>query len=165
MVFQRSMVHCTNDNHQVPRTIGRRNLILPKPITMTMTTAAKRVHLSDLHTEHMLWLNALAFYKEEIGILEKRLEHVAKRNTQREVLAELEHFQNQYIREREVIDELRHDVKQHENVLEKEVKDHPIAVDHRLFVDHTDLRERMETFERLYKDLKKELFRWLEDRM
>ena len=129
------------------------------------TTTAKRVHLADLHTEHMLWLNSLTFYKEEIGILEKRLEDVANRNTHTEVLAQLEHFQNQYIREREVIDELRHDVKQHENMLEKEVKDHPVAVEHRLFQDHTGLRERMDTFERLYKDLKKELFRWLEDRM
>ncbi len=130
-----------------------------------MTTATKKVHLADLHTEHMLWLNALTFYREEITILEKRLEDVASRNTHSEVLAELEHFQNQYIREREVIDEMRHDVKQHENMLEREIKERPVAVDHRLFNDHTELRERMETFERLYKDLKKELFRWLEARM
>ena len=49
-------------------------------------------------------------------------------------MAELEHFQNQYIRQREVIDVLRHDIKQHENFLEKEAKEHPIG--HRPSVLH-----------------------------
>ena len=80
-------------------------------------------------------------------------------------MAELEHFQNQYIRQREVIDELRHELKQHENALEKEVRDHPIAVDHRLFVDHTGHREEMATFEKLYRELKEEFMRWLAKRM
>jgi hypothetical protein len=130
-----------------------------------MTTATQRVHISDLHSDHQLWLNSLSFYKEEISILERRLEEVAKRNSESEVMAQLEHFQNQYIRQREVIDELRHDIKQHENALESSVKQNPTAVDHRLFPDHTDLRDRVITFEKLYGDLKAELMRWLSARL
>lgn len=129
------------------------------------TTTEKRVHLSDLHSDHQLWLNTLAFCKEEIGILERRIAEIAQRNTGTEVLAEVEHFQNQYIRQREVIDELRHDLKQHENGLERIAREQPIAVDHRLFKDHTVQREAMATFEKIYRELKDRCMRWLADRM
>lgn len=128
---------------------------------MSTATKAPTKHINDLHFEHQVWLNALSFYKEEIGIFEKRLEEVVTRNTVTEVLAQVEHFQNQYIREREVIDELRHDIKQHENFLEKESKEHPVAIDHRAFGDHVELRDRMETFEKLYRELKTEFMQWL----
>lgn len=129
-----------------------------------MTTATKPSptrYLGDLHHEHMIWLNNLQFRKEEIGILERRMEEVVTRNNQPEVMAQLEHFQNQYIRQREVIDELRHDIKQHENFLEKEAKDKPVAIDRRHFEDHTELRDRMETFEKLYMELKHDFYRWV----
>jgi hypothetical protein len=127
--------------------------------TQTKATATK--YIGDLHHEHMMWLNNLQFRKEEIGILEHRMEDIVRRNNGTDVLAELEHFQNQYIRQREVIDVLRHDIKQHENMLEKEAKDHPIAIDHKHFADHTDLRDRMETFDKLYMELKGEFHRWV----
>lgn len=132
---------------------------------MSQTLTDKRVHLQDLHSDHQLWLNTLGFCKDEIVIFEHRMEHIAKRNTVSEVMAELEHFQNQYIRQSEVIDELRHDIKQHENHLEKFTIDHPVAVDHVLFQDHTSFRERVHTFEKLYGELKAEFMRWLADRM
>ncbi len=131
----------------------------------TTTEAPAKRHINDLHFDHQEWLNRLRFYKDEITIFEHRLEDIVKRNTTMEVMAELEHFQNQYIREREVIDELRHDIKQHENFLERESKERPTAIDHRLFADHSGLRDRVETFERLYGELKHELHRWLAKRM
>ena len=132
---------------------------------MPQTLTEKRVHLQDLHSDHQLWLNTLRFCKDEIGIFDKRMEDIARRNTVSDVMAELEHFQNRYIREREVIDELRHDIKQHENHLEKFAIEHPVAVDHMLFTDHTELRDRLHTFEKLYHELKVEFMRWLADRM
>ncbi|HMW96282.1 MAG TPA: hypothetical protein PJ983_03455 [Flavobacteriales bacterium] len=133
---------------------------------MSQTTLSeKRVHMADLHSDHQLWLNTLRFCKDEIGIFDKRMEDIARRNPGREVMAELEHFQNRYIREREVIDELRHDIKQHENHLEKFAMDHPVASDHVLFTDHQGLRDRIHTFEKLYHELKVEFMRWLADRM
>ncbi len=132
---------------------------------MSQTLTEKRVHMKDLHSDHQLWLNTLRFCKDEITIFEHRLEDIAKRNTVTEVMAELEHFQNRYIREREVIDELRHDIKQHENHLEKFAIEHPVAVDHVLFTDHSELRDRLSTFEKLYHELKVEFMRWLTVRM
>ncbi|TXI75693.1 MAG: hypothetical protein E6Q44_16940 [Flavobacteriales bacterium] len=128
---------------------------------MSTATAPKRVHIGDLRNDQREWLNALAFYKEDIVILEHRLEDIVRRNNKQEVMAELEHFQNRFIREREVIDELRHDIKQEENVLEKELRDHPVAIEHRYFTDHTDLRDRFTIFEKLYRELKQEFQQWL----
>lgn len=131
----------------------------------TATETTTRKYIGDLHFDHMEWLNALRFYKDELGIFEHRLEDIVRRNTHGEVMAELEHFQNQFIREREVIDELRHDIKQHENLIEKEAKDHPVAVDHRYFTDHVELRDRMETYEKIYRELKHDYSRWLAKRL
>ena len=128
---------------------------------MSTATAPARAYIGDLHHDQREWLNALTFYKEDITILEHRLEDIVRRNNKPEVMAEVEHFQNQFIREREVIDELRHDIKQEENVLEKEMKDHPVAIEHRYFKDHTELRDRFQTFEKLYRELKHEFQQWL----
>ncbi|MCC6542503.1 MAG: hypothetical protein IT225_09810 [Flavobacteriales bacterium] len=128
---------------------------------MTTATAPVRMYIGDLHHDQREWLNALAFYKQDLNILEHRLEDIVRRNNKPEVMAQVEHFQNQFIREREVIDELRHDIKQEENVLEKEMKDHPVAIEHRYFQDHTELRDRYQTFESLYRELKQEFQQWL----
>ena len=39
--------------------------------------------------------------------------------------------------------------------------EHPTAIDHRSFGDHTELRNQMETFEKLYHELKNEFYRWV----
>ncbi|WKZ67557.1 MAG: hypothetical protein QY325_06430 [Flavobacteriales bacterium] len=131
----------------------------------TATQTAKHANFADLHFDHMEWINALKFYKDEVGIFEHRLEDIVRRNNKTEVLAELEHFQNQFIREKEVIDVLRHDIKEHENFLEKESKENPVAIDHRHYHDHAGLRDRFQTFEKLYRELKGEFHQWLAKRM
>lgn len=125
------------------------------------TTKEARVHISDLHSDHRIWQNALEFYKQEVGLLEERIAEIAERNTAQDVRAEVEQFQNRYIRQREVVDILRNKINHHADALAREYKDHPVAIDHRLFADHTGLREEMITFEKLYRELKDELNRWL----
>lgn len=129
------------------------------------TTTEKKAYITDLHSDHTLWINTLDFCKQEITILEHRMEEIAQRNTGNEVMAELEHFQNQFILQNEVIDEMRHHLKEHENALAKEAKEHPIAIDHKLFTDHGHHREAMATFEKLYRELKAEFMQWLVKRM
>ena len=127
---------------------------------MTVITE-NRMRIGDLHFELNLWLNEFKFYKDEIKIFNHRLEDIVSRNTDKEVMKELEHFQNQYIRQIEVIDELRHEVKQHENKLENEAKDNPVAIEHRYFEDHSELRDQVEQFKKIYVDLKSEFMRFL----
>ena len=125
------------------------------------TEVENRKYIGDLHFELNLWINELKFYKDEVKIFNHRLEEIVSKNTSKEAMQELEHFQNQYIRENEVIDELKHEIKQHENLLGKEAKDNPVAIDHRYFEDHTELRDQVEQFKKIYDELKMNFMRFL----
>ncbi|MFM7300624.1 MAG: hypothetical protein ACKO1R_05725 [Crocinitomicaceae bacterium] len=46
---------------------------------------------------------------------------MTSKNTDKEVLKQVEHFQNQFIIQRNNIDELKHTIKIHENELQMEV--------------------------------------------
>ena len=121
----------------------------------------KPVYLQDLHFEHRLWTNQLSFYKQEVNIFENYLGEVSVKNTNHDAMAGVEHFQNQFIRQKEVIDELVHDIKIHEQNLAQFAKEHPVAIDHVHFHDHTSFRDRMEMFEKIYAELKMEFRRFL----
>ena len=113
------------------------------------------ISIRSLHMEYQLWMRELIFYKEEIKIFEHHLEMLLERNNNKEFLAETEHYQNQFILEKEVIDHLKHDLNVSERQLASFVHDltgmglASIKMD-----NHTVLRERMKTFRQIYGELK-----------
>ena len=128
---------------------------------MTDNQTKPTVHLDDLHFEHNQWLRELKFYKDENRFFTARLEEVASRYTSKEVMMELEQFQNQLLIESNILDELIHDINEHESSLAKYAKEHPIAIDHVLFEDHGPLRERIERNRELVLDFKRNYLRFL----
>ena len=62
------------------------------------------------HEENVEWSNKLDFYKDEIKILQNRLEEIAAKNNHKDVLALVEQFQNRLIIHRNTIDEIQHKV-------------------------------------------------------
>ncbi len=121
----------------------------------------QRRYMSDLHFEHMQWNNQLGFFRQELEIFKSRLEEIVDRNTHQEVLSQAEHFQNNFILQNEQIDTLLHDIKMHEEELVQYAKDHPLGVEHTYFENHSGLEERMESFKKIYADLKEEFQRYL----
>lgn len=115
-----------------------------------------KVHLTDLHTERQTWLQAMAFSKDEIGSFENRLAEIMKANTQQDITSMVEHFQNQFIRQREVMDILIHDIHAAEAAMAQQVEANPVATEHKTAPDHTALRDRAETFTNLFAELKAE---------
>jgi hypothetical protein len=89
--------------------------------------------------------------------MKKRLEEVAAKNTDREMHGWVERFQNKLIIQSEQIDILRHDIKDCESDIVKNVEENPVASDRRKAEDHTDLRDRFQTFELLFNKLRKDL--------
>ena len=77
-----------------------------------------------LSTEHQDWLKAIDFYDNELDILEKRLAEVATKNTGIDAMKGVEHFQNQFIIQRNTIDELRHNINEHVHKTMLDAKDH-----------------------------------------
>lgn len=115
----------------------------------------------ELHEEHKEWLNNLAFYKDEIKVMQNRVSEVASKNSSPDVLKQIEHFQNQLIIQRNNIDELCHSIKDHENYLENRVNENPTAVDHRKVNDHPKMRDSYISFDKVFNELRKELNEFL----
>lgn len=119
----------------------------------------------DLHAEHREWLNKIAFYKDEIKVMRNRVAEVASKNTAQDVQAMIEHFQNQLIVQDEQADITRHNVREYQQVIEDHLKKNSVASDHLKWNDHIHMREQVETFERIFNELRKELItfiaRWL----
>lgn len=117
----------------------------------------EKKYIYDLHAEHKEWLNKIAFYKDEIRIMRERLSEVAQKNTDHEVQAMVEHFQNQLIVQDEQADITRHNVKEYENVIETHLNNNPVAADHTQWNDHSHMRDQVDTFEKIINELRKEL--------
>lgn len=103
----------------------------------------------------------LLFYKDEVSIMTYRISEIAQKNSSKEVLSMVEHFQNQLIIQKEQIDILNHEIKINESRLQAAVKENPVAIDQKKFPDHPEHRDKVEVFERLFNDLRAELIRFL----
>ncbi|WP_458626088.1 hypothetical protein [Winogradskyella sp. PC D3.3] len=122
---------------------------------------AQVIYNSDLHFEHNQWRSELAFWEDELKSFKNRLEELVVRWTDEDMLAQLEHYQNAFIRQGEVIDILQHDIHVHEanmSALDNEGED---ALDRLLVKNHVEFRNRMETQRHIYAELKQEFFRFL----
>ncbi len=116
----------------------------------------KKARLADLHEEQKKWSSQLAFYKDEIDVFELRLSELVQRFTAQKVLAEIERFQNQFIRQREVIDIINHQIGKKRRDLEQFARKNPKLSDLAVYSDQAGLREEMDSFLRIYKELKKD---------
>lgn len=108
------------------------------------------------HAENTDWMNRLAFYKEEITILKELLAEIASKNSNKEVLKQVEHFQNQFIVQRNNLDELVHKIRVNEADLQQEIDANPVAVDHRKTAYHQEENEYITYFETNFKQLRTE---------
>ncbi len=114
----------------------------------------KKVALAALHSEHKKWNSQLDFCKDEIKVFESRLSELVQRFTAQKVLAEIERFQNQFIRQKEVIDILHHKIGERHRELESFSRKHPGLTALAVHIDHQDLREEMDSFTRIYNEVK-----------
>lgn len=110
---------------------------------------------SDLHQQINSWKSNVENVRRELREMRGRLEQTAHRKTDVEMLVHVEHFQNQFICQAEVADELFHDLKQSAKKL---MNNGVLAIVHddRPVDDVTTLQDRMDTFQKLYGELKNE---------
>ena len=110
--------------------------------------------IPKLHDEYSQWMRELIFYKEEIKLFERNLEDVVNNNN-KAVTAKVEQYQNQFIREKEVIDELKHKLNISERQLAGFVKDvSGLGLPSIKMDNHPVLREEMKTFRKIYNELR-----------
>ena len=109
------------------------------------------------HQEHTEWMNKLSFYKDELKIMQKRLEEVMGKNTGIEVRMKVEHFQNKILLEEQAISKLVHHISKEEKEIQSNIANNPTASDHRKAEDHVEERNMIEFFEKNFNEMRSEL--------
>jgi len=113
------------------------------------------VFLSDLNFNLEVWKRELKFQESEMDYFEEKLEHVAMRNPETEVMVRLEGFQNKIIREREVMGHLRHKIRMKKREIAKakfENRREPIFHEKQVL-----LKDEMKTFVKMHYELKEDM--------
>ena len=113
---------------------------------MEMTTLSEE--LQQLHT----WKEEVNEVRSEVRLMRERLEQIALSEAPKDVMAKVEHFENRLLRQREVADEMFHDLKQ----CVKKLSDKPVTIVHHdpPIADFQAMQHRMSTFQQLYIELK-----------
>jgi len=101
-------------------------------------------------------MRSLLFYKEEINVLQERLEEVAAKNTSFEARQGIEHFQNQFVMHRNNIDELKHKVNLFYEELSKDTHEHEGRIDQVRIEEQSALNDEFLTLEKVIKEMKKD---------
>ena len=122
------------------------------------------VSIEQFRDELQSWKHELSSIKEEIRQFEQQLEKMANRTLPKDLLALVEHFQNQFICQKEVIDTLRHDLPDSRHKVENIF--HHYRSDSQLgnWDSSTEgLEGRMDTFRKIYIEIKQNFHRFESD--
>lgn len=118
-------------------------------------------HISRITSEHSDWIRSIDFYKQEIEILKKRLSEVSIKYSKQEVRAEVEHFQNQFIVQRNNLDELRHAIGEHVNHMQQDTEKMAQHLSNVTLAEHDQRREDLVSLEKVINELRHEFNRFL----
>ncbi|MBS1513363.1 MAG: hypothetical protein JST86_21175 [Bacteroidetes bacterium] len=117
--------------------------------------------IKKVPVNHREWKVALGFCKDELKIFQHRLTEVAAKNTHREVLQLVEHFQNQFIIQAENIDILLHDIDEHVRHIKEELLAQAGHINKEEIPVHFLLQDRYESEHRVFEELKHEYMQFL----
>jgi len=108
------------------------------------------VSIDQFQEELQSWKHELSSFKQEIRHFEKHLEHMSIQKLPKDLLAQVEHFQNNFICQKEVIDHLRHDLPDSRHKVEHIFKKSGVF----------QQDEGTDTFRRLFEEVKEEFSRF-----
>ena len=117
--------------------------------------------LEQFHHENLTWVRSLDFFKQENNFLKNRLSEVVDNTSDKDFLAQAEHFQNQFIIKDEFVDELKHDVNEQERILMDRYIKTGNGIDEQVIQRQKNLREQMEYLEKDFTNLRNEFNNYL----
>jgi hypothetical protein len=119
-------------------------------------------HISRMSNEQNDWQRGLDFYKDEIKIHAHRLADVSGMYAPKdEVKPQVEHFQNQFIVQRNNIDQLAHDLGLFEKKVSHETQKMAEHITAETLAEHGVLSQRYNALEQKINDLRHEHNRFL----
>ena len=121
-----------------------------------MADTLEKVSISHMNNAHSDWLRALHFYRDELKILNSRLTEIASKNNGREVLIDIEHFENQLRIQAGNINSLTHEIRANVSNAAIEAKASGAGyIDGNLLAQHTELGNKFETEEKIINELRR----------
>jgi len=117
---------------------------------------------NDLRYDHNIWENELNFYKNEIGIFENRLVEMLNRKPSKQLLKELEQYQNQFIRQKEVVDEVNHKIHLYDDELKGIPAEIMLDTSSIEITKHKELEGDIKITRKLYFELREKFSFYLE---
>jgi hypothetical protein len=121
----------------------------------------KTLYNINMHFEHVQWKNELAFWTDELKSFNNRLSELVTRWTDKDVLTQLEHFQNEFILHGGVIEDIEETINKHEISISNNSDENHESMNVYMTKNHLELRDKLETQRQVYADLKKEFFKFL----
>lgn len=123
------------------------------------------MNASLLNYEHFDWLKTIEFYKNDLSVLQKRLAEVAFKNTGKEVMADVEHFQNQLIVQKNNLEELSHGIYEHIHHVVENSRVHSGKVAYTLVEEHGKKKDEFTSLVNILNGLRKDfnsfLSKWM----
>lgn len=120
-----------------------------------------KTSIHALHHQTNDWLRELEFYKQELPILESRLGEVVAKNTDKDLLAQAEHFQNRFILLKEQHDQLARDNRVRLQEIEVLAGNLPEHIDEKFVAANDEMHKRMRDYSSSMHDTRFEFNRFL----
>jgi hypothetical protein len=114
-----------------------------------------------LESEHIKWLSNMDMFKNQLSAMDKELIDFAKGKYPKSLAPKIEQFQNKFIRHREVLDILRHDIKAHENEIERMTNFALEYLRDRVTREHVQLKAQYNKFVELFLELEQDFHDFL----
>jgi hypothetical protein len=118
-------------------------------------------HISRISNEHSDWHRGIAFYQDELAILGNRLQEVSIMYTNIDVKSQVEHFQNQFIIQKNNLNGLTKLVKEHEHHLSEDAQSHAQHLTADTIHEHNQLRDDYLTLVKTIIELKADFYKFL----
>jgi len=116
---------------------------------------AKLMYLSDLKFNIETWKRELRFHFHEMDTFQDKLDEIASRQQNPDIMMKLENFQNRIMIEKDAISKLLHRCRNKMvNILNVDFNE---SIDGRLQNEQHNLKEDMRTYIKLHYDLKEEM--------
>lgn len=113
------------------------------------------------HKELKEWRSAMELFMQELQGYNQRLNDVAGKNNKDVVLKQVEHFQNQFIVQKDNIQTMLHEIKIQEQNIAEDVKRDKILDETDIIGNQSFLREKVHTTEKIFVALKHDFYSFL----
>ena len=116
-----------------------------------------KTSIYNQHQQYTEWTSKLNFYKDEIALMQKRIDEISAKNSGRDIAIRLTHFHNQLSIQSNAIRDIMHKISQSEKRLEAGIAANPVASDHRKIEEDNLEKQEVEGFEVNFNNLRHEL--------